>query len=66
MAHLLIKNAKRSSYNETPDMPTSAKYNFLKGIWEIDNTPLMEIPNFAMGQATKKCDQETGEDQKGE
>ena len=66
MKHLLIKHAKRSRYKEVPDMPNSAKYNFLKGVWEIDNVPLMELPDFAKTQATKKCDQETGEDQKGE
>ena len=66
MTHLLIKHAKRSRYKEVPDMPDSAKYNFQKGLWEVNSTPLMDLSDFANGQATKKCDQETGEDQKGE
>ena len=64
--HPLITHATRRPYNETPDMPDGAVYDLDSGYWIYKGEPLVKNVRFAEQQVTKKCDQETGEDQKGE
>lgn len=63
--HILLAKATRRPYNDEPEMPENATYNPGKGIWTIDDEPMVRSANYPE-RATKKCDQETGEDQKGE
>ena len=63
--HVLIDVAKRKPYTSTPEMPKRSKFDHKRGVWLRDNEILIG-PNSEFGvQATKKCDVETGEDQKG-
>ena len=65
--HILMKYATRRPYRETPDMPDSVQYDPVKGYWLKNGSPLVATEEFTRGgPVTKKCDQETGEDQKGE
>lgn len=64
--HPLIQNATRRPYNETPTMPDGSVYDRVSGYWLYKGEPLVENDLFAMQHGTKKCDEETGEDQKGE
>ena len=66
MTHILIKYATRKPYQEIPDMPGDAVYNPSYGCWMLHGMPLVKSPVFQDRPVTKKCDQETGEDQKGE
>lgn len=61
--HPLIELAKRKPYAERPEMPPGATYSDQEGVWLVDGAPAARL--FG-GPVTKKCDQETGEDQKGE
>ena len=63
--HILLSKATRRPYNEIPEMPDNATYCAEKGIWMIDGIPMVTSGNYHK-RVTKKCDQETGEDQKGE
>ena len=66
-SHVLMTHAARSPYRTTPPMPAGAHYDPVRGYWILDGAPLVSSPEFsADGRMTKKCDQETGEDQKGE
>jgi hypothetical protein len=62
-AHPLIELAKRKPYAERPKMPADAVYSDQDGVWLVNGVPAARAFGGAM---TKKCDQETGEDQKGE
>lgn len=62
--HILLKHATRRPYSE-PKLPDNAHYVHEKGIWMIEGEPMVMSSNYSE-RATKKCDQETGEDQKGE
>jgi len=64
--HPLIACATRRPYREVPDMPDGAFYDRASGYWMYKGKPLVEDDQFAGQRVTKKCDQETGEDQKGE
>ena len=64
--HPLIKHATRRPYNETPTMPEGSVYERVSGYWIYNREPLVQNHHFAMQHGTKKCDQETGEDLKGE
>jgi len=64
--HILIKYAKRKKYTSTPEMPQGAHYDAEKGYWIKDSSSLVSPGSKYGALATKKCDQETGEDQKGE
>ena len=65
--HLLLEFAKRRKFSETPDVPKGAVYSVNDGMWLKDGRPLVSLREYKFGQqVTKKCDQETGEDQKGE
>jgi len=63
--HILLIKATRRPYNEEPLMPEKAIYNPNKGMWMIGDEPLVSSVDYP-ALVTKKCDQETGEDQKGE
>ena len=47
-------------------MPDGSVYDRVSGYWLYKGEPLVENDLFAMQHGTKKCDEETGEDQKGE
>lgn len=47
-------------------MPEGAVYNKAKGYWIRNGEPLVSYNSEYGTRATKKCDVETGEDQKGE
>lgn len=65
-SHVLLQNATRSPYREEPDMPPGAEYDRINGLWVVGGQPLVG-PESGFGPlTTKKCDQETGEDRKGE
>jgi hypothetical protein len=65
--HILLKRATRKPYRRTPEMPSSAEYDSARGYWLVDGQPMASTPQFRSGPPTsKKCDQETGEDMKGE
>jgi hypothetical protein len=66
MDHVLIKNAKRKPYTNKPVMPNGVRYDKEKGFWVINDSPFVDSDEFKEQQGTKKCDVETGEDQKGE
>lgn len=62
-----MKLAIRRPYTSIPEMDKSVEYNPEKGYWMTNQTPLVLSEEYRNGgQNTKKCDQETGEDQKGE
>ena len=65
--HILMTYAARRPYCATPPMPAGARYDSVKGYWILDGIPLVSSPEFSSAETmTKKCDQETGEDMKGE
>jgi len=63
--HLLLKYATQRPYRDTPELPEGAVYDAALGFWTLNGDPLVRCSEAA-AQRTKKCDQETGEDQKGE
>ena len=65
--HVLMTYATRRPYRATPAMSDGARYDPVRGYWLKNDKPLVVAEEFAVGgPVTKKCDQETGEDQKGE
>lgn len=65
--HILLDKAY--VYEDIPSnlMPEGCYYDRACGLWRVDNTgEVMMIGNCAQRPETKKCDVETGEDQKGE
>ena len=64
--HILIEHAKRKPYSALPEMPKEAVFDVLKGYWVSGNEPLVSPGSKYGTLVSKKCDQETGEDQKGE
>jgi len=66
-SHILIKHAKRKPYSNAPEMPKDATFDSQKGYWVSGNIDPLVSPGSKYGAlVSKKCDQETGEDQKGE
>jgi hypothetical protein len=64
--HVLLELAVRTPHKEVPDLPEGAHYDVHSGFWVLNGRPLVvECPIFS-GPVTKKADQETGEDRKGE
>lgn len=63
--HVLLTNATKRPFTETPEMPMGSEYDHEAGLWMLNGSPLVAHDEFDRLQ-TKKCDQETGEDQKGE
>jgi hypothetical protein len=66
MQHILLSLSKRSLYSESPAMPEDAIYNPVFGVWTIQGDVLVRTEEFISARVSKKADQETGEDQKGE
>ena len=65
--HILTTCAVRRPYQTFPAMPDHVRYDPERGYWLKGGEPLVATPEFLSGASiTKKCDQETGEDQKGE
>jgi hypothetical protein len=64
--HLLVTLSTRRKYSEIPDLPRDAKYDRGHGYWSVSGGPLVYDTQFVDKRVSKKCDQETGEDQKGE
>lgn len=64
--HVLLTLATRRPYRSIPALPEHAQYDSVKGYWLQDGRPLVTTNEYVGGGGTKKCDQETGEDQKGE
>lgn len=65
--HILLDKAY--VYENIPKqlIPEGCSYDRIGGFWRLDNTgEIMMIGNYAQRPETKKCDVETGEDQKGE
>ena len=66
-AHILMTSATRRPYRDGPPLRPLLRYDPAKGYWLKGNTPLVVTEEFLAGDyGTKKADQETGEDQKGE
>ena len=65
--HVLMAHATRRPYKSVPTLTRDTSYDPSRGYWVKDDRPLVVTDEFVEGRAnTKKCDQETGEDQKGE
>ena len=64
--HILIKHAKRKPFSSVPDMPVGSVFDHKKGYWLKDGDTLVTQGSKYGTMVSKKCDQETGEDQKGE
>lgn len=65
--HILLEKAY--VYNDVPKRltPEGCSYDRNSGLWRMDRTgEVMMISNYAQKPQSKKCDVETGEDQKGE
>ena len=63
--HVLLRNATRKPYREVPELPKGSIYDDQAGVWQFaDGRTVVKDGAFAQKE-TKKCDQETGEDQKG-
>ncbi|WP_413614776.1 hypothetical protein MRB56_12775 [Halomonas cupida] len=65
-SHILLQHAKRKPYAKHPDMPEGALFDDQKGYWIWGRAPLVSPGSKYGALVSKKCDQETGEDQKGE
>ncbi|NOS96910.1 MAG: hypothetical protein HOP25_00360 [Methylotenera sp.] len=64
--HALIDLATKRFFKEIPELPKGAFYNIDQGYWMLDGEALVKSNIFLSSRVSKKCDQETGEDQKGE
>ena len=65
--HILLKLATRKPYRRNPRLPSTAEYDAVRGYWAIDGQPMVSASEFHNDPpVSKKCDQETGEDIKGE
>jgi hypothetical protein len=64
--HILITLSTKKPFNEHPELIKGMLYNSSKGYWMIGNKRLVSYDSEYGVQVTKKCDIETGEDQKGE
>lgn len=65
--HVLMTYAVRKPYGRTETIPDGAEYDDTKGYWVRSGIPLVRSKEFTeAGWFSKKHDQETGEDQKGE
>lgn len=65
--HILLEKAY--IYENVPKRltPEGCSYDRKCGLWRVDSTgEVMMLSDFAQRPETKKCDIETGEDQKGE
>jgi len=66
MPHVLLTLSKRSAYRDSPKLPDGATYNHMTGVWMLNGDVLVRTNEFLASRVSKKRDQETGEDEKGE
>jgi len=66
MTHPLVALSKRSEYRNVPELPNQATYDHVAGVWMLGGDVLVRTYEFMASRVSKKADQETGEDQKGE
>lgn len=64
--HILIERGTRQAFKDSPEVPSGVVYDRKDGFWTMGGEPLLRTDEFKDQPITKKCDQETGEDQKGE
>ena len=65
--HILLKLATRKPYRGNPRVPSTSEYDAVLGYWTVDGQPMVFNAEFTNDPpVSKKCDQETGEDIKGE
>ena len=65
--HVLMTYAVRKPYGAAGAIPDDAEYDAARGYWVKAGSPLVKSQEVTeAGWLTKKADQETGEDQKGE
>lgn len=65
--HILLEKAYTYDNVSHELKPEGCSYDRICGLWRMDSTgEVMMMSNFAQKPETKKCDVETGEDQKGE
>ena len=64
--HILLKHATKRQFVQNSRLPVEAFYDERIGCWFLSGSPLVSDKDFYEKNSTKKCDQETGEDQKGE
>lgn len=65
--HVLIEKAFMFDNVKEPTKPKGCYYDRSVGLWRVDGTgEVMMLSDSFDKPATKKCDIETGEDQKGE
>jgi hypothetical protein len=62
--HPLLKTTVRSTVLVETVYPIGAEYDFASGVWQGSNGPVCEDKSTM--PMSKKCDLETGEDQKGQ
>lgn len=65
--HILLDRAWAYEVDRRNLAPEACTYDMAQGRWVLSASgiPLVETPGY-QGPSTKKCDIETGEDQKGE
>ncbi|EJL6466869.1 TPA: hypothetical protein I6209_002963 [Vibrio cholerae] len=64
--HILIKLATKKPFSEQPEMPEGTFYDSSRGYWFKSDEILVSYHSEFGTMVSKKCDIETGEDQKGE
>jgi hypothetical protein len=64
--HVLLEYSTRRKHADVPNLPAGSHYNEEVGYWIADGLPLVRTREFREHSFSKKCDLETGEDQKGE
>lgn len=66
-SHVLLENAYRYPNPKVDPIPENCTYNKVRGYWIKNGTAeAMMLSDDSNCSQTKKCDIETGEDQKGE
>jgi len=65
--HILLDKAQAYKFSEEITAPRGCTYDRAAGLWRNQDTgKVMMTSNHPEKMETKKCDIETGEDQKGE
>ncbi len=65
--HILVEKAFRYSEPTVEPVPINCTYQMKKGYWINNSTgEVMMLSSDQQRPQSKKCDRETGEDQKGE
>ncbi len=65
--HIILEKAKRYNTSDENVTPSGCTYQSQEGFWVDDTTgEAMMKSNNSQKPTSKKCDIETGEDQKGE